>query len=72
MTILHEHAPGRPRTAPDPDLIGWCARRTVAMHLEGPDADRVTGVCRHCGEADPCPCLVASIHYLRRAAGLVR
>lgn len=43
----------------------WAAVRTVMMHAEPPAEKRVTGVCRHCGEGDPCPTLVSAIHYLR-------
>ena len=50
----------------------WAARRTVLQHAEPPAEGRVAGCCAHCGEADPCPCLVAAIHYLRRVAGIVR
>jgi hypothetical protein len=61
LTALHDAAP-----------VTGAAQRSVLQHASPPAEGRVAGRCAHCGEADPCPCLVAAIHYLRAAAGVSR
>ena len=46
-----------------PDTIRWAAERVLDMHVEQPEADRVTGRCAQCQPNGRCDLL----HWARRA-----